>query len=48
LLSLLGAAVYPLVLPRIVELVTGLTPGGRTFRRRYRDHLVKLAEALGR
>lgn len=46
LLSLLGAAVYPLLVPRAVELLTGLQPEGRTFRRRYRDHLVKLAGAL--
>ncbi len=48
LLSLLGAAVYPLLVPRAVELVTGLDPSGRTFHRRYRDHLTKLAGALRR
>jgi AcrR family transcriptional regulator len=48
LLSLLGAAVYPLLVPRTVELITGLKPEGRTFRRRYRDHLTRLAEVLGR
>jgi AcrR family transcriptional regulator len=48
LLSLLGAAVYPLLVPRAVELITGLKPQGRTFRRRYRDHLGRLAEVLGR
>ena len=47
LLSLVGAAVYPLLLPRVVELVTGLKPDGRTFRTRYRNHLIALAEALG-
>ena len=46
LLALVGAAVYPLLLPRVVELVTGLKPEGRTFRKRYRDHLTALAEAL--
>jgi AcrR family transcriptional regulator len=48
LLSLLGAAVYPLLVPRAVELVTGLKPEGRTFHRRYREHLTKLAGALSR
>jgi AcrR family transcriptional regulator len=48
LISLLGAAVYPLLVPRAVELVTGLDPTARTFRRRYRDHLTKLAGALSR
>jgi AcrR family transcriptional regulator len=47
LVSLLGAAVYPLLVPRAVELMTGQKPEGRTFRKRYREHLTKLAEALG-
>jgi TetR/AcrR family transcriptional regulator len=46
LVSLLGAAVYPLLVPRAVELITGLQPEGRTFRKRYREHLVRLAEVL--
>jgi hypothetical protein len=46
LVSLLGAAVYPLLVPRAVELMTGQQPEGRTFRKRYREHLTKLAEAL--
>jgi AcrR family transcriptional regulator len=46
LLSLVGAAVYPLLLPRVVELVTGLKPDGRTFRKRYREHLEALARWL--
>jgi AcrR family transcriptional regulator len=46
LLSLVGAAVYPLLLPRVVELVTGLKPDGRTFRKRWREHLEALAASL--
>jgi AcrR family transcriptional regulator len=46
LLSLVGAAVYPLLLPRVAELVTGLKPDGRTFRKRYREHLEALARSL--
>ena len=46
LLSLFGAAVYPVLVPQIAELVTGLDPTGRTFRRRYRDHLSRLASVL--
>ena len=47
LLSLFGAACYPVFVPKVAELVTGLTPDGRTFRRRYKAHLVKLAGHLG-
>jgi AcrR family transcriptional regulator len=39
LLTFYGAAVYPLLVPQVAELVTGLSPTGRTFRKRYRDHL---------
>jgi TetR/AcrR family transcriptional regulator len=46
LLSLFGAAVYPVLVPQVAELVTGLQPTGRTFRKRYRDHLSRLATVL--
>ena len=46
LLSLFGAAVYPLLVPQVTELLTGLSPTGRTFRKRYRDHLSRLASVL--
>lgn len=46
LLSLFGAAVYPLLVPQVTELLTGQSPTGRTFRRRYRDHLSRLASVL--
>jgi AcrR family transcriptional regulator len=46
LLTLFGAAVYPLLLPQVAELVTGLSPTGRTFRKRYKDHLNKLSMLL--
>jgi TetR/AcrR family transcriptional regulator len=43
LLTFFGAAVYPLLLPQVTELITGLSPTGRTFRKRYRDHLNKVS-----
>jgi len=46
LLTLFGAAVYPVLVPQVAELVTGLQPTGRTFRKRYRDHLSRLATVL--
>ena len=46
LLSLFGAAVYPLLLPQVAELVTGLSPTGRRFRTRYRDHLNRVSTLL--
>ncbi|MCU1375819.1 MAG: TetR family transcriptional regulator [Actinomycetia bacterium] len=46
LLSLIGAAVYPVLVPRAVELATGLKAEGRTVRRRYREHLTALAGSL--
>jgi len=46
LLSLFGAAVYPVLVPQVAEIITGLSPTGRTFQRRYRDHLSRLASVL--
>jgi TetR/AcrR family transcriptional regulator len=46
LLTFYGAAVYPLLLPQVAELVTGLSPTGRTFRKRYKDHLNKVSMLL--
>ena len=47
LLSLLGAALYPLILPNVAELVCGEDPTTERFARRQRDHLVRLAGRLG-
>jgi AcrR family transcriptional regulator len=47
LVSLLGAAIYPLLLPRVVELACGEDPAGEEFRRRYAEHLTALAGRLG-
>jgi TetR/AcrR family transcriptional regulator len=46
LLSLLGAATYPLLLPQVCRLVTGETADSEAFARRYRRHLTRLASAL--
>jgi TetR/AcrR family transcriptional regulator len=46
LLSLLGAAVYPLLLPDVCELMTGSRPEDPAFADRYRAHLVALARHL--
>ncbi len=46
-LSLVGASVYPLLLPRVCELVTGEAPDTEEFAARYRAHLVVLTELLG-
>jgi hypothetical protein len=46
-LSLVGASVYPLLLPRVCELVTGEAPDTEEFAARYRAHLVALTELLG-
>jgi len=47
-LSLMGAALYPLILPMVAELVSGEDPTTEAFARRHRDHLVALAGRLGR
>jgi TetR/AcrR family transcriptional regulator len=46
-LSLVGASVYPLLLPRVCELVTGEASDTEEFAARYRAHLVALTELLG-
>lgn len=45
-LSLVGAALYPLLLPAIVELATSQDPTAGPFDERYRAHLRKLAGHL--
>lgn len=47
LLSLIGAALYPLLLPDVCELMTGDRPDDPSFASRYRHHLVRLVEHLG-
>jgi TetR/AcrR family transcriptional regulator len=47
LLSLFGAALYPILLPRVCELITGDDPSSERFARRYRRHLDHLAAHLG-
>ncbi|MDT8368673.1 MAG: TetR/AcrR family transcriptional regulator [Longimicrobiales bacterium] len=46
-LVLLGVAAVPLLLPHRVRSVTGLTPGDPTFRERWEDTLVWVADAIG-
>jgi len=46
LLSLLGASLYPVLLPEVCELMTGSRPDDDAFARRYRAHLRRLAAAL--
>ena len=46
LLSLFGAALYPVLLPHVAELVTGEQVTSARFGRRYRRHLEQLATAL--
>jgi AcrR family transcriptional regulator len=45
-LSLMGAALYPLLLPRVAELVCDEDPRTDAFARRYRDHLRRFAAHL--
>jgi hypothetical protein len=45
-LSLMGAALYPLILPMVAELVCGEDPTTERFARRHREHLVRLAGRL--
>jgi TetR/AcrR family transcriptional regulator len=45
-LSLMGAALYPLLLPRVAELVCGEDPRTDAFAERYRDHLRRFAAHL--
>ena len=46
LLSLLGAATYPLLLPQVCRLVTGETPDDEAFAAATERHLTDLAAAL--
>ncbi|UDY35667.1 TetR/AcrR family transcriptional regulator [Dermatobacter hominis] len=46
LMSLLGAALYPVLLPEVCEIATGLRPEDEAFASRYRDHLRSLAGHL--
>ena len=46
LLSLLGAALYPVLLPDVCEAMTGSRPDDARFAARYRDHLSDLARHL--
>jgi TetR/AcrR family transcriptional regulator len=46
-LTLVGASVYPLLLPHVCELVTGASPSSEAFAARYRDHLIEFARVLG-
>ncbi|MFN8026574.1 MAG: TetR family transcriptional regulator [Acidimicrobiia bacterium] len=45
-LMLVGASVYPVILPRVCELVTGDTPANDEFAQRYADQLRLLARTL--
>jgi AcrR family transcriptional regulator len=47
MLSLLGAALYPILLPRVAEILTGEGPDDARFAARYADHLRRLAAHLG-
>lgn len=47
LLSLLGASLYPLLLPDVCELMTGQRPDDDQFAERFAEHLDKLARHLG-
>jgi AcrR family transcriptional regulator len=46
LLSLFGAAVYPLLVPQVCKLITGEAPDSDEFAERYQRHLSHLAAAL--
>ena len=46
LLSLLGAALYPVLLPDVCEAMTGSRPDDARFAARHRDHLSDLARHL--
>jgi AcrR family transcriptional regulator len=46
LLTLFGAATYPVLLPEVAALVTGDRPGTERFDTRYRHHLEALAAKL--
>jgi hypothetical protein len=46
LLSLFGAVLYPLLLPDVAEIMTGLRSDSDEFAKRYRDHLTAFARHL--
>ncbi len=46
LLSLLGAALYPVLLPELCSLITGHSPDDEAFARNYGDHLKQFAAWL--
>lgn len=46
LLSLLGASLYPVLLPDVCEVMTGSRPDDPDFAARYRDHLTRLTGLL--
>lgn len=46
LLTLFGAILYPLLLPDVTEILTGLRPDTDEFADAYRDHLAAFAENL--
>lgn len=47
LLSLLGAAVYPMLLPQVCRMIAGEEPTSDAFAERYAKHLVAFARLLG-
>ena len=47
LLTLLGGALYPVLLPDVCEIMTGLRPDDDRFAERYRAHLSRFADHLG-
>jgi len=47
LLTLLGGALYPVLLPDVCELMTGSRPDDEEFASRYRDHLARFVSHLG-
>ncbi|WP_426571537.1 TetR/AcrR family transcriptional regulator [Aquihabitans sp. McL0605] len=46
LLTLLGAALYPVLLPDVCEVMTGSRPDDEAFAARYREHLARVAGHL--
>lgn len=46
LLSLLGAALYPVLLPEVCEIMTGTGPDDEHFAERYQSHLAALGRLL--
>ena len=46
-MSLLGLALYPLLLPRVTEIITGLPPDSEEFAAAFDAHLRAVAAQLG-